>query len=90
MHCSLFVVKHDERNDPGPNDNHKCIVGQHHEGSNDVSEEPGAVCLPFSCEQGWRGHHSGTGIARTSVLVYRLKANPVDGPFTAKLTGLPR
>ena len=90
VHCSLFVVKHDERNDPGPNDHHKRIVGQDHEGSNDASEETRAVCLPLSCEQGWQGHHSGTGIAGTSVLVCSLKANPVDGPFTAKLGGLPR
>ena len=74
---------------PGPNDNHNWMVGQDHERSNDASEEPGRMCLPFSCEQGWRAHHCGTGIARTNVLMYSLKACLVDGPSTAKLRGLP-
>ena len=72
---------------PGPNDNHAGIGWQDYEGSNHASEKPGAVFLPSSCEAHHLRHRNGK---HKCAYLQLLKANPVDGLFTAKLRGLPR
>ena len=77
VYCSLFVVEHDERNDPS-------------KGAMTPVKNLGQCAFRFHVNEGGELHHC-TGIARTNVLVcscHRLVLFMVI--FTAKLRGLPR